>query len=95
MMRFTIREVLWLTALVALFATRFIDRENALTQLLRVAEDYHKADRELDARLDALEGWAASMDKRYEEEVKRGGFIERDLGTLVDEVDRLKQKTKK
>ena len=64
-MRFTIRDVLWLTVVVALLATLWIDRRRLDSARRAAEDDAIKATERYGKLLDthALEGWERMVDE--------------------------------
>src|SRR4051794_9363264 len=98
-MRFTIRDLIFVTALVGLVIARFLDqaatreRELVLERLAhKIDADVHDHLKEVSTRLVALEGWAESIDRRNDEDGRRGVAIDAAISELITDVGALQGK---
>jgi hypothetical protein len=97
-MTFTLKDLLWLTALAGLILVRYLDQADYRDRLLAVERVAHKIDldvhdhlKEVTSRMVALESWSDSKSreeadgwKDYHNAQQRLGNLEYDLKQLQD-----------
>jgi hypothetical protein len=97
-MRFQIRDLVWATAFVGLIIARFIDQEKTRERELVIERLAHKIDADVHDHLKTvsrklydLEGWGNSIDRRLDEDGRRGVAIDATLAELITDKIRREQ----
>jgi hypothetical protein len=99
-MQFTIRDIIWATALGALIVARVLDGRDRLLEKIdhrerclvverlanRIDQDVHDHLKEISTRTVALEGWSDSRDRREREDRQEVDTVLRSYGEALHQL---------